>query len=252
MKGTISLLFILFSGIIFQKAIAQKGDLAIRLDVGYGIGSGAESTINNQNGTYTETPNSFGAGTNIAIAGNYMLGDHLGVGLDLNELVGTTFKSSTEYVNNFTQTSTDAFTGSLFAATPYIIVSANADKINLYGRFGIVVGLPTVTDKTTWSGAYTQPGANVDVYTGGAAVGIYAAFGVQYPIGHHLKLNAELFDRDLTYRPTMLKNPQTFAGNTPIPTRTLSTTSGYQAGLTQPMTFGSIGLKIGVSYSLIR
>ncbi len=252
MKCRICTLIFLFSGILFQNAKAQKGDMSIHLDLGYGFPSGSESIISHQNGTYSESPFSFGTGSNIALAGSYMLSDHLGVGLDLNEMIGRSFNLVTEYVNNFTQTSTSAYSGNLFAVTPDLILSANADKINFYGRFGVVVGLPSVTVKTTWSGQFVQPGTNIDLYTGGVAIGVYAAFGVQYPITDHLKLSAELFDRDLTYRPTTYKNTQAFDGASKTADRTLSTSGGSQTDLTTPMTFGSIGLKIGISYSLMH
>ena len=250
MKRRICTLFFLFSGILFQNAMAQKGDMAVHLDLGYGFPSGAESIRNYQNSTYSQSAFSLGAGTNIALAGSYMLSDHLGVGIDLNEMTGRSFNQVEEYINNFTQTSTATLSGNLFAATPELILSANADKINFYGKFGVVVGLPSVTIKTTWSGQFVQKGTNIDLYTGGVAIGAYAAFGAQYPIGDHFKLSAEIFDRDLTYRPATYKNTQAFDGTSKAADQTLTNSSVSQSNLTTPMAFGSIGLKIGISYSL--
>ena len=249
MKQKIFKLSILLAMGACQTAIAQSGAIAVRLDIGAGLPSGVSTIQNTSNGNTTIAPLSYGTGFNIALAGNYMFSDHIGAGLDLNYMIGYN-TTSTDDGSSGGSSNTIVYKGTLFAITPNIILSANADKINPYARFGIVIGLPSYSITTTETGPSFLSGANIDTYSGGLALGWYAGFGIQFPLSDKLKLNVELFDRDLTYLPTTYTNTQAFDGASQAPTRTLTTSNSNQNNLTSYQPFGSVGIKVGVQLSL--
>jgi len=247
MKTRNLVLAIIASAATFQTAKAQ---FSARLDLGYGFPSGTQTQYDDPSHPTKVTPYSYGGGFNIAIAGNYMFSDHIGAGLDLNMLLGTPV-TQTQAVQDVTYTTNTA--GSLFAITPNLILSAHKEGINPYGRFGIVLGVASITSTTTASGPGAPDGKDVYVFSGNLAVGWYAAFGVQFPLADNLKLNVELFDRDLTYAPATETNTQTYTGMQKFDTQTLVTSTNSSSApntqLTSYEPFGSVGLKVGIEMS---
>jgi len=231
---------------------AQNDGLSLRADIGVGLPSGVGTAYSYNNTVTTVAPYSLGSGFNIAVAGNYMFSEHMGAGLDLNYMVGYT--STTTYKESNPITTTNVSTGSLFAITPNVILSANSGKINPYARFGIVIGVPSFEVKSTQSSTGAASGTNIETYTGGVAIGWYAGFGVQFPLTDKLKLNVELFDRDLTYAPTTDTNTQAYDGQQKQPTKTMSTSydiaSGTNGENTAYLPFGSVGFKVGIAMNL--
>ena len=252
MKQKIVLISLLASILSCGTAMAQNDGLSLRADIGVGFPSGVGTATSQNNTVTTVAPYSLGSGFNIAVAGNYMFSEHIGAGLDLNYMIG--YASTTTVKIDNPITTTNVSTGSLFAITPNVIISANSGKINPYARFGIVIGMPSYQVKSTESsvGAYT--GTNIETYTGGGAIGWYAGFGVQFPLTDKLKLNVELFDRDLTYAPTTDTNTQAYDGQQKNPTKTMSTSSDPSSGTntenTSYLPFGSVGFKVGVTMNL--
>ncbi len=233
----------------FQTANAQ---FSARLDVGYGFPSETQATqaTTDANGNTKIMPYSYGQGFNLALAGNYMFNDNIGAGLDLNMLFGTPTTLTTVSGGI---TGTEKMTGSLFAITPNLILSAHKEGINPYGRFGIVLGVASETQTITASGTGAPSGSNINVYSGNLAFGWYAAFGVQFPLSDNLKLDVELFDRNVTYAPSTLTNTQAFDGAQKADTQTLVTSKSSNASANTQLTsydpFSSVGLKVGIEMS---
>jgi hypothetical protein len=221
-------------------------------DIGAGLPSGVSTLLSLNGNTYSISPYSVGAGFNIDLGGSYTIGNHIGAGLDLTDMIGFAQKSS---INISSASLTIHKTGSLFAATPYLSLFTRAGKFDPYARFGIVIGSPSYTWSNTESGQNNVNGTNTNLYSGGFAVGWYAAGGVQIAMNHFLSLNIELFDRDLTYLPTTLTNTQAYDGYLKQPTIKLVTSessvnnlqvlSGQVLSAYTP--FGSVGIKAGIS-----
>ena len=234
---------------------AQVFDL--RLDLGYGFPSGTSYMQVNDGSTTKDVPFSFGSGFNMGISGSAWFGDHIGAGLDLNYLIGSvyTFTNSAPQAFGSVQT-TDNWSGSMFAITPMLLLSAHSDGINPYGRLGLVIGVPTITDNQTQAGNSAAAGTNTDVYSGGMAVGLYAAFGVEIPLTDNLLLAPELFDRTMNYTPTQVENTQAYDNQTKYPTTTLVTSLANNSTASNTMLapyrfpFSSWGIKVGLIYRL--
>ena len=232
-------------------SIAQSGMFEARFDLGYGFTSGPGSVTNVDGSTQTDIPYSMGMGLNVALSGSYFLSDHIGVGLDLNGVVGT---KTTYTYNGATLQYTSDMSGNLFSATPFLVLSANNTGINPYGRFGIVLGVPTATISTTAAGNFAPSGTYITEASGNLAIGVYGAFGVEFPLTDNLALNLELFDRSLQWEPAQVENTQAFDGDPKDKTITYSNKVTNPSNVNQVSSystiyspFSSFGLKVGIN-----
>ena len=233
-----------------QTTLAQNAGFFMTADIGAGLPSGVGNLPGSNGNIYTNVPYSLGSGFNFDIGGTYMSGKYLGAGLDLTGIWGFDQKASLILPSVSVVTKK---TGSLLAVTPTITLSANSAKINPYARFGIVVGVPSYTVSTTETGQNFVQGTNIDVYSGGFSVGWYSAIGIQYPLNKRLTINAELFDRDLSYVATTKTNTQAYNGQQTAPVQTLVTKDNNPNNsqeFASYVPFGSIGIKIGIAMKI--
>jgi opacity protein-like surface antigen len=251
MKLKALILAILLTLPFAQKLSAQSGEFEMRFNLGYGFHTGSQFIQSYEGSTVKNIPYSLGAGLNVDLGGTYMFGDHLGAGLDLSYLMGGPVKF-TENANSVVINHT--LMGNLFALTPMLVLSAHHEEINPYGRFGIVLGTASFTNTITETGSKAQSGTYIDTYSGGLATGLYAAFGLQFKLAENLKLNLEVFDRTMSYAPTLLTNTQAYDGEQKLTSTTfVDQVDGSTANHTELKTFypySSVGLKVGITLVL--
>ena len=232
---------------LIPNGYAQRGSFEGTFNIGYGFMGSPQSVQSTTSTSTIDVPYSLGTGLNIDLAGNYILSDHMGLGLDLNDQIGTPAIQTND--NGVIQAHSE-FTGNLFAITPMLTLSANSGKINPYGKFGFVIGIPSATLTTTESGPNTPTGKEIDKLTGNLAVGWYAAFGLQFPVTDHIAINAELFDRMMGWEPAQLTNTQAFDGQSTHATITYSKTADVanpHTSVAQYFPFSSAGIKVGIT-----
>ena len=236
LAATISILFI-------QQADAQKGRIYASIDLGYGFPSGEGTWLSGTESSRSASFYSFGAGLNIAASGSYFFSDHIGAGLDIGYLFGSPLNSTNQINNNNGNAVIGNFvnTGSLFAITPNLVLSLNHEKINPYARFGIVLGAASVVEKATEEGPGEIPGTNIELLTGDLSLGFYGAFGIRFALSDKLSLEAELFDRTMTFEPTQAVNTQTFDGLQKSPTITFSKNIDNTSSSNTQLLFSSLG-----------
>ncbi len=230
--------------------IAQNGLFEARVDIGYGTTSGPQSVTNVSGSTSTDVPYSMGMGFNAALSASYFFGDHIGAGLDINYVVGT----PTTVTSGGTIQYTSTLQGSLATVTPFLVLSAHPGGINPYGRFGIVLGVPQATISTTAAGPLAPSGTNIDEASGNLAIGLYGAFGVEFPLSGNLALDVELFDRSLQWEPGQVENTQAYDGESKAKTITYSHSVTSPSGDNQVSSystlyspFSSFGIKVGLT-----
>ncbi len=251
MKTKFMLLIALTAIFTTKICSAQSGLIEARLDLGYGFTSGPGSRADVSGSTYTDVPYSMGMGFNVALSGTYFFGDHLGAGLDLNAVAGTETKFTE---NDGADQITEKMKGDLFSITPFLVLSAHNSGINPYGRFGIVIGAPTATISETAAGPFAPTGTYILTASGNIAVGVYGAFGVEYPLNDNLALNLEIFDRSLQWEPAQVENTQAYDGDPKDKTITYSTkvtnmspTNQVASYSTVYSPFSSVGIKVGIT-----
>jgi len=230
---------------LFLVAISVTGTFAQAFDFGLNLGYGARTAgsgyFYSQSGnTTTYRPISLGAGFNIGINGVMWFGDHVGAGLDLTYVTGSrTIDTGSNGVAN-------KISGSVFNVTPMVLLSAHNEGVNPYAKFGIAFGFPSSeTDATVSSVAVT------DKFSGGVAIGFFAAFGLDFPISDNLIFNAEIFDRAMAWEPT--KEVYSVGGFSTTTTwaNSINTNSPpANTTLTTSMPLSSVGILVGIKFRM--
>ena len=236
------------------QAFGQKGAFDLGLGLGYGFKSAPFSEINQSDNTSTNITYSLGSGFHGSISASYMLGEHIGAGLGLAYVTG----SKAEYRRNLIGSNgygTTTLKGSMMSIMPNIILSANSTGINPYGRFGVVLGSAQATNsEITTGGSGTTSGPYELKYSGNMAIGWYVGFGAQYSISDKIMLNAELFNRSMSYAPKKVDNTYNGGWHTdPTIYFVKNPSQGSRYTYTESQIyfpFSSIGIMVGISVRL--
>ncbi len=212
-------LFILLVVLIMAAGTISAQKFYARLGVGVGLGlsyynsgEGVDRTINgNSSDVSVIKSSSLGSGLNINLAGGYMFSKYIGVDLGFNEFIG--FGVKTKYnltQGTYSQEYDDKYSAMSFRIIPAIVITPGFEKINPYGRFGIILG---VINQTIYSYTNTKTGAPVTKATdpsvenykekdsGGLSVGFAAAVGADYNLNQQLSFFAEVNLNGVNYSP---------------------------------------------------
>lgn len=216
MKKIILPVFLLFvlSGTIFSQGIYLRAGTGYGLPVATStIGEAYQHTydpanINNPNSYSTKIVSaSYGAGMNFNFAVGYKFNENFIFDLNVQYLLGSKFETSENYVDmNFpgTETTTNTTSAKGFMFNPAFIFSAGFGKAAPYGRFGLVVSSPTITDNESYY--YNLDGESqydkIWVYNKGIALGYSAAVGMNWKLTDMFDIYTEVNFISLTYYPT--------------------------------------------------
>jgi hypothetical protein len=217
MKKIILPLFFLFalSGTIFSQGIY------LRVGTGYGmpVASTAFGQMDHRvydasgttviNSSTSETiKGSLGAGMNFNFALGYKFNENFIFDLNIQYLTGNKLVTGNKYsyadpdtsgVDNYTKT----IKAKGFMINPAIIFSAGFGKAAPYGRFGVVVASPTITE--TEANYYDLDGISqserIWVYNKGLALGYSAAVGMNWKLTDKLDIYTEANFISMAYYP---------------------------------------------------
>jgi len=252
MKTKRTLLIFLCACMFAQAASAQKGFQAT-FDVGYGFPAGLQTVVDDNGNTRTVIPYSSGAGINADLSGTYFFTDHIGIGLDLNYLLGTPVVYH-DFIDNGIRGTiivNNTLTSNMFAVTPDLVVSMNNPGINPYARIGVVLGTASVVQTSTEDGTDAHTGTYIETTTGSLAAGFYGGTGVQIALSDNFALDVELFGRIMSFEPTQSVNTQAYDGDQKSETITyakkIDNTTAANTELTPELPFSSIGIKVGIT-----
>jgi hypothetical protein len=207
------LLFVL-SGTSFSQGIYLRAGTGYGLPVATStIGEVYHRTydpanINNPNSYSTKIVSaSYGAGMNFNFAIGYKFNENFIFDLNVQYLLGSKFETSDNYVDmDFpgTETTTNTTSAKGFLFNPAFIFSAGFGKAAPYGRFGVVVSSPTITDNEKYY--YDLDGVNqydrIWVYNKGLSLGYSAAVGMNWKLSDKLDIYTEANFISMTYYPT--------------------------------------------------
>jgi|SRR5665213_2202439 len=259
MKNIKYIWLFLFIGIASFKMSAQKRMIEAGITVGYGFPAGTatytSSSISGNFFNQSVASYSLGSGINIGLNGTYFFNDHIGAGLNIHYLAGApsgyTYQSPgpvggpPSIINNHVTNS-----AVLMAAVPYMMFIIPIGKISPYGKFGIDVYSATITSKLTQDGNDAAGGTFIETYTGNVGLGYYCGLGVQYALSDKISLDAELFDRIMSFSPFRGVNTQAFDGDQKEQDVTYVQTLNHYTPNTFLATdypFSSAGIMVGIS-----
>ena len=192
---------------------AQKYYARLGVGVGFGLafyGPSVDRTINGNTSDVSQMKSgSLGTGLNINLGAGYMFSKYIGADLGFNEFIG--FGVKTKYnltQTNYTQQYDDKYAGKMFQIIPSIVITPGFEKINPYGRFGLIIGISNTNYSYTnnRTGSALKAGVTTvenykDKDFGGVALGFATALGVDYHINGKFGLYAEINLNGVNYSP---------------------------------------------------
>jgi hypothetical protein len=209
--------YILVIAICMMAATVNAQKYYARLGVGVGLGLSyyngqfGNETINSTSDVTEIKSGSLGTGLNVNLGLGYMFSKYVGVDLGFNEFIGFGVKSDYNQTQiNYSQQWDDKYSSMMFQIIPALVITPGLEKINPYGRFGLIIG---VVNKTNYSFTNTQSSnpnlkatnSTVEKYkdkdSGGIAIGFSTAIGADYNLNEKISLYAEINLNGLSYSP---------------------------------------------------
>jgi hypothetical protein len=217
MKKVILPFFLLFvlTGTIFSQGIYLRAGTGYSLPVAtttFGqmhlqVYDASGTTVINSNSSES-IKGSLGAGMNFNFALGYKFNENFIFDLNVQYLIGNKIVTGDKYsyfypdtsgVDNYTKTTSAK--GFLF--NPAVIFSAGFGKAAPYGRFGVVVASPSITESE--ASYYDLDGISqyerIWVYSKGMALGYSAAVGMNWKLTDKLDIYTEANFISMTYYP---------------------------------------------------
>jgi len=194
-----------------QKYYARLG-VGVGLGLSYYDGQTGNETINGGTSSVVDIKSgSLGTGLNVNLGLGYMFSKYLGVDLGFNEFIGFGVKTKYNLTQGaYSQQFDDKYSCKMFQIIPALFITPGFEKINPYGRFGLIIG---VINQTNYS--YTNTRSDIpdlkavnstvenykDKDSGGIALGFSTAVGADYKLNDKLTLYAEINMNGVNYSP---------------------------------------------------
>lgn len=237
-------IFVLFV-ISFSNAYSQS--LYVKLGGGYGLGLATQQIYNaGSSSVWDNKYGSFGEGINFQAGFGYNITPNLALELAGSFTLGKKF----EHTSSSGGTSYKEYANSIFIM-PSAIIKAPLKDITPYARFGMVLGIPTKYYESAPVGSVTLGGPIKYKESGGLALGIQGACGVDFKATNKLGIFAEIFGIGVSYGPSTLENTENYAGIQPTVTYSESGnfTAGSNTAPTPRYSFSSFGMNVGLTYT---
>ena len=145
---------------------------------------------------------SVGQGVSADGAVGFVIAEHFALELGVGYLYG--LNTVATYDGSFGSASyhwTDTVSGSLLRFTPAIVVSTELGAFSPYSRFGVVLGIARATHRSDDLDSGTTT-VRESEFTGGLAVGLSGACGLDFAVSDRWSLFAELSFMAMSYSPT--------------------------------------------------
>ena len=206
----------------------------------------------------------FGKGLTGNGAVGYMFNEQLGAELELSYLAGGKNETYFENTNQYSSLGTDS---TILAAKSYarmlmlqpsLIISTDlSEKLDLYGKFGIVISRGHIMSSSALSG--DQDVETEGRYEDGWGFGFQAALGLTCALGEQYALFSEVRMSNLSYTPTnfhLLKKTDsgeditaTLPQDTPLEDDYTNVNGQRNVGLKASYPFSHVGISIGLRYN---
>ena len=227
----------------------------IKLGGGYGLSLASQEVYNitTSSGEGTSESHkygSFGEGINFQGGFGYNINPNFALELAGSYTMGKKFDEYTYKAGSVNYA--EKYYANTISIMPSVVVKAPMKDITPYTRFGMIVGIPTKKEEITATGTGAPTGTKVLKESGGVALGIQGAVGVNFKAGKNLGIFAEVFGIGMNYAPSQRENTETFTGQTVDPTVTYSesfTSGTANTEATPRYSFSSFGLNVGITYT---
>lgn len=231
--------------ITFSNAHSQS--VYVKLGGGYGLGLATQFMYNTASSPgYDYKYGSFGEGINFQAGFGYNITPNIALELAGSYTLGKKF----EHTSSSGGLTYKEYANSIFIM-PSAIVKAPMKDITPYARFGMVLGIPQKYYELTPLpvGGITVGGPAKYKESGGLAMGIQGACGVDFKVAKKLGIFTEIFGIGMNYGPGKWENTENSSGSL-LPTVTYSESgSGSNTAPTPRYSFSSFGMNVGLTYT---
>ncbi|MFZ4590103.1 MAG: hypothetical protein ACOYN6_03835 [Ignavibacteria bacterium] len=229
--------------ISFSNAYTQG--VYVKLGGGYGLGLATQYMYNaGTSPAFDYKYGSFGEGINFQAGFGYNITPNIALELAGSYTLGKKF----EHTSSSGGVNYKEYANSIFIM-PSAIVKAPMKDITPYARFGMVLGIPTkYYESAPTPGVLTIGGTIKYKESGGLAMGIQGACGVDFKVAKKLGIFAEIFGIGMNYGPSTLENTENYAAIQPTVTYSESG-SGINTAPTPRYSFSSFGMNVGLTFT---
>lgn len=248
-----TLLIIIFA---FSLSNAYSQSVYVKLGGGYGLSLASQEIYNAGVGNANDFQyGSFGEGINFGAGFGYNINPNIALELAGSYTLGKKFENSvtSNPVLDAGITTTDKWYANTITLMPSVILKAPMKDMTPYTRFGMVIGIPSKIWEQTQTGAGAPAGTLKWKESGGVALGIQGAVGINFKAGKQLGIFAEVFGIGMNYAPSTAENTDAYTGRTIAPTITYQETwtpaAGDNIGQKPRYSFSSFGLNVGLTYT---
>lgn len=232
--------------ITFSNSYSQS--IYVKLGGGYGLGLATEFMYNTASlPAFDYNYGSFGEGINFQGGVGYNINPNIALELAGSYTMGKKF----EYTSSTGGMSYKQYANTI-SIMPSAIIKATMKDITPYVRFGMVMGIPSKYYEATPQpeGGITIGGPSKYKESGGLALGIQGACGVDFKVAKKLGIFAEIFGIGMNYGPSTLENTENSGGVLqPTVTYSESGSSGSNTAPTPRYSFSSFGMNVGLTYT---
>lgn len=272
MRKTFILLILHFFifGSFAQKS--KEANFYFSLNSGYNFKAGGDSNnfsneITNSLGTddVSSQSISFGQGLGVGLSVGYNFNKKIGVELGVNYTNGNEFKTGDTDINGYFKGS--VFNSKMLQFKPTLVLSGGFDKINPYAKFGVILGIGSVTELKSEKDNVDDEFLKTYLYNGSLSKGFTASLGSTFEIANNLSVFGEINYNYLVFSPDFgtviestingLDNLQTltiydksieYNETVLFSEAALSITNVKAQGLKKFYNFSSLALNLGIRY----
>jgi hypothetical protein len=168
---------------------AQQAYFKLHGEYAYGLNQSTQHYLNPLPGLPQEEiePYTYGDGTSFGLSAGYMISDKFGLDMGLSCHLSSEFEFETESITHHAR---------MLNITPGIVLTPGYDTFNPYARTGIVLGFGKIIAESEQDDFYSA-----EEFTGGLAIGLNGAFGVEYKISENFQVFAETSVTSLSWAP---------------------------------------------------
>ena len=274
-------------------ATAQAQTPYISIYSGYSMGINKTSFLENYSESYNDNMDngsetfsfldySLGQGLNLGGTIGYMVNDKLGFEIGVNYTKSKSFEGFYKYdeigfgYRDYLE-EIMGIEGTMTRITPTVIYKLNSKKVSPYVKFGLALGLGTITTTETYAAEITV-GSMSEKYTstwmqkssGGISLGFNSAIGITIPVSKNISLFGEASLTNMSFAPNesevteytedgidILNDMSTYEKNTKYEDKFTSGGGNSvfdenvaRTELKQPFAFSNLAFNIGITLSL--
>jgi hypothetical protein len=240
------LVFAILVSLISSTVYSQNA--YIKLGGGYGLSLASQivsltTTTSGTTTTYDTKYGSYGEGINFGLGFGYNINSNLALELAGSYILGKKFET------NYTAATEKDYANTI-CIMPSVVVKAPLKDVTPYTRFGMILGIPTKFEELTATG-FT--GTRKYKETGGLAMGIQGAVGMNFKASKNVGIFAEIFGIGMNYAPSQKENTETYTELGLLDPTVTYNESGTYSTTSQPTprySFSSFGLNVGINLIL--